>query len=84
MDMMKYRLSIQLYKVHNDYNTNEDWMDLNIQQNFNSRQTCIQINDYLNLKIGKNILANRLGVLNNSVQFIMFLFGPPSLHKVNF
>ena len=60
--MMKYRLSIQLYKVYNDSNMNEDWMDMNVQQNFNSRLTVIQINDFSNLKIGKNILANRFDV----------------------
>ena len=62
MDMMKYRLSIQLYKLYNGCYTNDDWIDLNVQQNFNSRQSLVQINDYPNLKFGKNILLNRLGV----------------------
>ena len=69
LEMMKYRLSIQLYKVYNDSNMNEDWMDMNVQQNFNSRLTVIQINDFSNLKIGKNILANRFGILNNTLTY---------------
>ena len=48
---------------------NNDWIDLNIQQNFNARTMCVHINDVSKLKIGKNIIMNRLGVLNNMIQF---------------
>ena len=41
----------------------------NIQQNFNSRMNSVQINHYSKLRVGKNILANRLGILNNLIQF---------------
>ena len=30
MNMMKYRLSIQLYKTYNGTIINDDWMDMNI------------------------------------------------------
>ena len=53
--MMKYRLAIQLYKSYNEYISNDDWMDLNLQQNFNSRLLTVQINDFSNLKIGEMI-----------------------------
>ena len=69
LEMMKYWLSIQLYKGYNDCNMNDDWMDMNMQQNFNSRLTFVQINDFSNLTIGKNILANRFGVLNNTLTY---------------
>ena len=69
MDMMKYRLSIQLYKIYNGYIKNEDWMDMNWQQNFNNRLTCVQINDFSRIKIGKNSILNRLGVLNNEIKY---------------
>ena len=46
---------------------NNDWLDMNVQQNFNSRSKLFQINDNLNLRIGKNIIANRMTVLNNLV-----------------
>ena len=67
MDMMKYRLSIQLFKCYNGSNIDDDWVDLNLQQNFNSRMNCVQINDFSKLKIGKNIMMNRLGILNNTM-----------------
>ena len=69
MDMMKYKLAIQLHKIHNVNNANDDWIDLNLQQSFNSRQTCIRIIDNSNLKVGKNIIMNRLCVLNNYISY---------------
>ena len=51
------------------YIVNDDWMDLNLQQNFNSRLLSVQINDFSNLKIGKNILMNKMGVLNNEINY---------------
>ena len=69
LDVMKYRLAIQLHKLYNDNYTNNDWIDLNLQQNFNSRQTCVRITDCSNVKVGKNILVNRLGVLNNLISY---------------
>ena len=53
MDIMKYRLSIQLFKIYNGYILNDDWMNMNVQQNFNARLNSIQINDMSNLRIGK-------------------------------
>ena len=69
MEMMRYRLSIQLHKLYNGDQLNEDWVDLNYQQNFNNRQKFVQINDESALKIGKNILMNRLGILNNKIDY---------------
>ena len=59
MNMMKYRLSIQLYKTYNGCIVNDGWIDMNFQQNFNSRLNFVQINDYLSLRVGKNILLKR-------------------------
>ena len=69
MEMMRYRLSIQLHKLYNGDQLNEDWVDLNYQQNFNNRQKFVQINDESALRIGKNILMNRLGILNNKIDY---------------
>ena len=44
-------------------------MDLNFQQNFNMRLNTIRIIDKSRLKIGKNILVNRLPILNNDIPF---------------
>ena len=67
--MMKYRLSIQLFKLYNGEEMSDDWLDLNYQQNFNNRQKYVQINDVSTTKIGKNILSNRLGILNNQIDY---------------
>ena len=44
-------------------------MDMNVQQNFNARLNSVQINDMSNLRIGKNVLSNRLGILNNEINY---------------
>ena len=67
--MMKYRLAIQLYKVYNGSNENQDWIDLNFQQNFNDRSIRVQINDVSNLRIGRNSLMNRMNCINNKVDY---------------
>ena len=68
MNFSKYRLAIQLYKIYNNDYFNDDWQDMNAQQNFNARMEMFQINDFSRLKVGKNILCNRLTVLNNQIQ----------------
>ena len=67
MDFAKYRMAIQLYKIYNAVEMNEDWVDMNQQQNFNARNRMFQINDFSRLKIGRNVLCNRLNELNNQV-----------------
>ena len=67
MNFAKYGLAIQLFKIYNGYSLNEDWQDMNVQQNFNASNVMFQINDFLNTKVGKNILCNRLPVLNKLV-----------------
>ena len=44
-------------------------MDLNMQQNFNSRRTYAQVTDNYKLRVGKNILMNRMCILNVLVKF---------------
>ena len=51
MNFSKYRLAIQLYKIYNDNNENNDWQDMNIQQNFNARNENFHINDTSNVKV---------------------------------
>ena len=67
LNFARYRLAVQLFKIYNDETRNEDWIDMNVQQNFNSRSRMFQITDYSNLRIGKNIIANRLPTLNNQI-----------------
>ena len=67
--MMKYKLAIQLYNNFNDKRGGETWMSLNFQQNFGPRNECILISDKSRHKIGRNILVNRLNILNGKVNY---------------
>ena len=42
---------------------------MNHQQNFNARNDFVQIIDKSNLRVGKNILVNRLCVLNGEIHY---------------
>ena len=48
---------------------NDDWVDLNNQQNFNERSNFVQIFDTSSLKIGRNIIMNRMTCLNRSIKY---------------
>ena len=67
MNFAKYRLAIQLFKIYNDVTRGSDWMDINFQQNFSLRSRMFHVNDNSNLRIGKNILANWMTVLNKLI-----------------
>ena len=67
MDFAKYRLAIQLYKIYNGSSMDDDWLDMNIQQNFNARNKMFHITDSSRIMVGKNIISNRLTVLNDQV-----------------
>ena len=68
MEFAKYRVAIQLFKIYNGYSLNEDWQDMNVQQNFNARNEMFHINDVSNNKAGKNVICNRLNVLNKQIK----------------
>ena len=67
MDFSKYRLAIQLHKIYNGSTMNDDWIDMNMQQNFNARNIKFHITNMSRLKIGINMLCNRLKVLNGKI-----------------
>ena len=68
MNFAKYRLAIQLFKIYNGNDYNDDWLDMNRQQNFNARCDMFQISNCSNIKIGRNIMCNRLTVLNRQIK----------------
>ena len=68
MDFAKYKLSIQLHKIYNENGATNDWQDMNFQQNFNGRNENFNIIDNSNVKVGRNIICNRLKCLNNRVK----------------
>ena len=45
----------------------DDWVDLNLQQNFNGRLENVQIFDNSRIRVGKNIMMNRLTITNNKI-----------------
>ena len=75
INVMKYRHSIQLFKIYNSDNQSDDWMDLNFQQNFNARNDFVQIYDVSQLKVGKNLMMNRLSILNGQIKLDWLNFG---------
>ena len=66
---MKYIHSTLLHKLFNSEIHNKDWLDLFDHQNFNTRNGKIQFIDRSVFKIGKNILSNRLNLLNNHIDY---------------
>ena len=67
--MCNYKHALQLYKLYNSTKMTDDWVSLNFQQNFNARNTRIQIFNVSNYKIGQNILVNRFKSLNNKIEY---------------
>ena len=52
------------YKIYNDENYDDDWMDLNHQQNFNNIISKVHIIDKSLSKVGKNLTMNRMNIIN--------------------
>ena len=69
MEMMKYKLAVQLFKIYNGAMINDDWLDLNDQQNFNERFNSVQIFDTSRIRVGKNIIMNRMTCLNRRINY---------------
>ena len=65
----KFFDTLQLYKLYNSENMTDDWISLNIQQNFNGRNDKIQVFKQLNYKVGNNLMVNRLINLNNKIPY---------------
>ena len=54
---MKYKHTLKLYKLYNSADETSDWMDLNMQKNFNNRNQNEQIVDYPSLKVLVKLMA---------------------------
>ena len=67
---MNYIHSLQLYKLYNDKSQSDGWIDLNFYQSFNNRSVNVKVKllDVSGIKVGKNILSNRLAILNNKIE----------------
>ena len=47
----------------------DDWISLNVQQNFNGRNEKFQAINNSKYKVGKNLLVNRLSTLSNMIEY---------------
>ena len=55
--------------LYNSNDQNDDWIDLNVQQNFNGRNLKVQITDKSRIRIGKNLLTNRLTLIDKTIEY---------------
>lgn len=67
LEMMKYKHALLLFKTYNTTKMSKDWLALNFQQNFNNRNTTINLVDTSQFKIGKNLIPNRLLIVNRQI-----------------
>ena len=65
--MVLYIHALLLQRIYNATSASPNWVDLNFQQNFNGRMQMFNVYDASNYKVGKNLPANRLRVLNNKI-----------------
>ena len=68
----KYKYAYQLYELFNSTQMSDDWVSLNVQQNFNGRNGKIQFFNISNYKVGRNLLVNRFKILNNKIDYSWF------------
>ena len=65
--ILHYKLAIQLYKLYNSNLYTYDWVLLNSNQSFTSRQTTFMAFKSNTKKVGLNLLANRLSILSGKI-----------------
>ena len=66
-DLLSFKHAILLHKLFNDQSPTIEWVDLNFNQTFTSRQTKFNSIKTNNYEIDNSILSNRLSVLNNKI-----------------
>ena len=64
---MSYKHSLLLYKLYNQKEPEAEWLGLHYQHQFSNRQNKFSVSKTNNLKVGENILINRLSLINNQI-----------------
>jgi hypothetical protein len=64
-----YKLALLLYNIYNTDVQSTEWIMLNLNHVFTSRQKCFHINKQNKLNVGMNALSNRLHFLNDKIPF---------------
>ena len=62
-----YKLALMLHNLYNSDLMSDEWIHLNLNQVFTSRQTMFHINKNNNLNVGMNALSNRLHLINDKI-----------------
>ena len=65
--LMSYKHALLLYKLYNEKDPEAEWMGLHYQHQFSNRHNKFSVSKTNNLKIGENILINRLSLINNQI-----------------
>ena len=64
---MIYKHSLLLYSIYNTQSPTKDWIDLNFNQNFNTREPNFRTLNRNNYRVGKNKISERLNILNGKI-----------------
>ena len=67
--MIKYKTSLLLHKIVNNNDMSLEWQQLFFNQNFNQRNNRANFRDLSKYRIGKNLITNRLNILNNKIPY---------------
>ena len=68
--ILKYKLALMLFKLYRDKIPSHEWLALNEEQIFTSRQTKCNVNSYSNYKVGFNTPTRRLTFINNAIELV--------------
>ena len=71
-NFLLYKYSLELHQLFNTNEYNTEWVYLNLNQKYTSRQSKFITIKSNQKKVGLNALANRLSVLNNKIPLKMF------------
>ena len=66
---MAYKHALMLFRIFNDPFQSRDWVSLNFQLIFNTRDQFIKVVDTSRLKIGKNLAVNRIKIVNGKIMY---------------
>ena len=69
--IMIYKHALLLHKIYNDENSSQEWLSLFFNQTFNNRAMAANFIDNSKFKVGKNLIENRLTLLNNKINYQM-------------
>ena len=70
--MLHFKTAIVLHKIINNERMSFEWQQLFFNQNFNQRNFRANFRDLSKRKIGKNLITNRLGIINNKIPYDWF------------